>query len=183
VTRLLDKAADGAEGVVRAIGHAAAWTSVALVLLVAWNVLARYALGLSTVASQEMEWHLLAVGALFGMSYGLAQGGEVRVDVFYDRFGPRGQAAVDLLTAVLKTAIALIVVRLSASYVAQSYAIGEGSPDPGGLPHRWILKAAIPVAFVLLAVQGAAMTLRALARLIDGGRPPAHTIDETRDLA
>jgi TRAP-type mannitol/chloroaromatic compound transport system permease small subunit len=161
----LDSIAAGAETVVRAVGHLAAWSGLALVLLVAFNVLGRYALGISTVATQEFEWHLLAVGALFGMSYGLNQGGEVRVDVLYDRFGPRARAAVDLLAAVLLLAISLWVAWLSLGFVEQSRSIGEGSPDPGGLPHRWILKAAIPAAFALLAVQALAMALRALARL------------------
>jgi TRAP-type mannitol/chloroaromatic compound transport system permease small subunit len=173
VTAFLDKAADGAEGVVRATGHVMAWTGFALVLVVAGNVLFRYLLGLSSVGMQEVEWHLMAVGALFGMSYGLAEGGEVRVDALYELFGPRGRASIDLLTALLKTAIALIVLRLSLAYVAQSYAIDEGSPDPGGLGNRWALKAAIPVAFGFLALQGGAMALRATARLIDG-RDPAE---------
>ncbi len=168
MTRFLDKAADGAEGVVRAIGHVAAWTGFALVVVVAGNVLFRYLLGVGAVALQEAEWHLMAVGALFGMSYGLSVGGEVRVDALYERFGPRGQAVVDLLTAILKTLIALAILHLSLGYVGQSYAIDEGSPDPGGLGNRWLLKAAIPVAFGLLALQGAAMGLRATARLIDG---------------
>jgi TRAP-type mannitol/chloroaromatic compound transport system permease small subunit len=30
----------------------------------------------------------------------------------------------------------------------------EGSGDPGGLPARYILKAAIPIGFFLLALQG-----------------------------
>lgn len=162
---LLDRIAGGAEAVVRALGHLAAWTGLALVLLVTFNVLARYALGISTVATQELEWHLLAVGALFGMSYGLNQGGEVRVDVLYDRFGPRTRAAVDLLAAVLLLGASVWITWLSLGFVEQSRSIGEGSPDPGGLPNRWMLKAAIPAAFALLALQALAMALRALARL------------------
>jgi TRAP-type mannitol/chloroaromatic compound transport system permease small subunit len=142
-----------------------AWTGLALVLLVAANVLGRYFIGLSTVAAQELEWHLLAVGALFGMAYGLNQGGEVRVDVFFARFRPGVQALIDLLTALILLAISLYVVHLSLGFVEQSRSIGEGSPDPGGLPNRWILKAAIPAAFALLALQAAAMALRAAARL------------------
>jgi TRAP-type mannitol/chloroaromatic compound transport system permease small subunit len=161
----LERIADGAERAVRLIGQAMAWTGLALVLLVAANVLGRYFIGLSTVAAQELEWHLLAVGALFGMAYGLNQGGEVRVDVFFARFRPGVQALIDLLTALILLAISLYVVHLSLGFVEQSRSIGEGSPDPGGLPNRWILKAAIPAAFALLALQAAAMALRAAARL------------------
>lgn len=161
----LARLADALDAFVGGIGHVAAWSALALVLLVAWNVLGRYLFGISSVAAQEAEWHLLAVVALFGMAYGLNQGGEVRVDVFYDRFGARARAGVDLASAVALLAICVAVVWLSVAYVIQSWRIGEGSPDPGGLPNRWLLKATIQVAFALLGLQAAAMALRAAARL------------------
>jgi TRAP-type mannitol/chloroaromatic compound transport system permease small subunit len=34
--------------------------------------------------------------------------------------------------------------------------IDEKSSDPGGLTHRWVLKALIPAGFVLLALQSVA---------------------------
>jgi TRAP-type mannitol/chloroaromatic compound transport system permease small subunit len=161
----VERIADGAERAVRIVGQAFAWTGLALVLLVAANVLGRYLLGWSTVAAQELEWHLLAVGALFGMSYGLNQGGEVRVDVLFARFRPGVQALVDLIAALMLLAVSLYVIRVSIGFVEQSWSIGEGSPDPGGLANRWILKAAVPAAFALLALQALAMALRAAARM------------------
>jgi TRAP-type mannitol/chloroaromatic compound transport system permease small subunit len=44
--------------------------------------------------------------------------------------------------------------------VNQSFAMNEGSPDPGGLSHRYLLKAFIPLGFGLLVVEGAAVALR-----------------------
>jgi TRAP-type mannitol/chloroaromatic compound transport system permease large subunit len=44
-------------------------------------------------------------------------------------------------------------------FVAQSFGWGEGSPDPGGLPYRWLLKAAIPLCFVLVMPQGLVLVL------------------------
>ncbi|KEO54081.1 TRAP transporter small permease subunit [Thioclava pacifica] len=166
MTGLLHKIADGAGGAVRVIGQIAAWSGLALVLLVALNVLFRYFFSFGSVALQEGEWHLMAVGALFGMSYGLNQGGEVRVDIFYAKMPPGMQALIDLVANVTLGAIAVIIGWLSIAYVQSSYAIGEGSPDPGGLPYRYILKAAIPAAFALLALQAVAMTAESLARLI-----------------
>ena len=158
-----------AAALVRAVGDVAAWSGLALVLVVAGNVLARYALSLSSVALQEAEWHLMAVGALFGMSYGLNRGGEVRIDVLYGRFPPRLRAAIDLVGAVALGGVALVIAWLCVPYVEASRSIGEGSPDPGGLPLRWLLKAAMPVAFALLAVQAVAITLDAAGRLRAGG--------------
>lgn len=166
----IDTIADGADRLVRVIGQVTAWSGLALVLLVAFNVLGRYLFNFGTVALQELEWHLMAVAALFGTSYCLNQGGEVRVDIFYGRMPPRAQAAVDLLSSAALLAVALVIAWLSIGFVEQSRSIGEGSPDPGGLPNRWLLKLCLPVAFVLLAIQALAQTLRATLRLADPAR-------------
>jgi TRAP-type mannitol/chloroaromatic compound transport system permease small subunit len=157
------------ERVVDLVGRAAAWLTLAVVLLMATNVLLRYAFSIGSVWAQELEWHLLAPLVLFGMTYALKQGDHVRVDVFYARFGARGQAAVDLLSAVLAVAVALLVIRYAIGYVQQSYSIGEISPDPGGLTHRWVLKSLIPLGFGLFALQAAAQGVMAGLRLARAG--------------
>lgn len=153
------------ERAVDLIGRAAAWLTLAIVVLMATNVLLRYAFSIGSVWAQELEWHLLAPLVLLGMTYALMKGDHVRVDVFYARFGARGRAAVDLLSAVLAVAVALLVIRYSMPYVQQSYSIGEISSDPGGLTHRWVLKAMIPVGFALFALQAAAQGFMAAMRL------------------
>lgn len=163
--RLLNTLAGGASGVVRITGQIAAWTGLALVLLVAFNVLARYLFGFGTVALQELEWHVMAVSALFGMSYGLNQGEEVRVDVLYSKMRPRARAIVDLLGHTGLLCAACIIAWLCIAYVRSSYVINEGSPDPGGLGYRYVLKAALPLAFALLALQAAAMTIDSAMKL------------------
>ena len=50
-----------------------------------------------------------------------------------------------------------------------AYIYGESSPDPGGLPYRWILKAMIPVGFLFIILQGIALSLHSLAQLLGGG--------------
>ncbi|WP_163269528.1 TRAP transporter small permease subunit [Chelativorans alearense] len=176
---VLTNAADGATRAVRVVGHFAAWSGLALVLVVAGNVLGRYLFGLSSVAMQEMEWHLMAVGALFGMAYGLNQGSEVRVDVFYDRFDARTKGIIDTLSALLLALSALALAWLSIGYVEQSFSINEGSPDPGGLAYRYILKAALPVAFMLLSLQAAALFLKHIAGLlaIPTDEAPASSVE------
>lgn len=153
------------ERVVDLVGRAAAWLTLAVVLLMATNVLLRYGFSIGSVWAQELEWHLLAPLVLFGMTYALMKGDHVRVDVFYARMTPRGQAAVDLLSAVLAVVVALLVVRYAIGYVQQSYSINEISNDPGGLTHRWVLKSLIPLGFGLFAVQAAAQGVRAALRL------------------
>jgi TRAP-type mannitol/chloroaromatic compound transport system permease small subunit len=151
------------------IGRAAAWLTLAIALLMASNVLLRYGFSIGSVWAQELEWHLLAPLVLVGMSYALNKGEHVRVDVFYARYSPRGQAVVDMLSAALAVAISMLVIRYSIHYVAQSYSINEISADPGGLTHRWLLKALIPLGFALFAVQAAAQGLAAAIRFKRAG--------------
>lgn len=146
------------------IGRAAAWLTLAIALLMAANVLLRYGFSIGSVWAQELEWHLLAPLVLLGMTYALNKGEHVRVDVLYARYSPRGQAAVDVLSAVLAVAISGLVIRYSIQYVTQSYSIDEISSDPGGLTHRWLLKALIPLGFALFAVQAAAQGVAAAIR-------------------
>ncbi|NDR55137.1 TRAP transporter small permease subunit [Pseudoruegeria sp. M32A2M] len=163
---LIEKLANGASGIVRVTGQVAAWSGLVLVLLVAFNVLSRYLFSFGTVGLQEAEWHLMAIVALFGMSYGLNQEGEVRVDIFHANMRPRVQAMVDLFASVSMCAVSLIIAWLCIAYVQSSYSINEGSPDSGGLGYRYLLKAAMPVAFVLLALQSVAMACRYLLAVI-----------------
>ena len=147
------------------VGRAAAWLSLAIAVLMAANVLLRYAFSIGSVWAQELEWHLLAPLVLFGMTYALQKGDHVRVDVLYARYTPRGQAAVDLFSALLAVAMAALVIRYSINFVSQSFAINEISSDPGGLTHRWMLKALIPIGFGVFGLQAAAQGVDAALRL------------------
>ncbi|TMN87078.1 TRAP transporter small permease subunit, partial [Pseudoalteromonas sp. S408] len=100
--------------------------------------------------------------ALLGISYALKHRADVRVDVFYDRFSLKGRALVDLIGALMTIAIGAAIAWLGLSYTEQSWQLMEGSPDPGGLPYRYLLKAFIPLGFAALALQGVADCLRAL---------------------
>lgn len=152
--------ADALEAVTDLIGRAAAWVTLLLVLLVTFNVASRYLFSWGTVWLQEAEWHLLAVIALFGITYTLRHGEHVRVDMLYERMTPRGKHLVDCVSALVLIAVALLAIRFSLNYVGQSWRIGEMSPDPGGIPARYALKALIPAGFAVLIVQASALALR-----------------------
>ncbi len=148
------------EALVDVIGRVTLYIALVMIALVATNVLLRYAFSLGSVWAQELEWHLLAALILLGMSHALQRGDNVRVDLFYAGFSPRRKYLVELLSHGLLLAVALLLVKLSLGYVAQSFDIGERSADPGGIPYRWAVKGLIPAGFGLLAVQTAAAMLR-----------------------
>ncbi|MGA0594725.1 TRAP transporter small permease subunit [Enterovirga sp. CN4-39] len=164
----LERWARGLDTIVEASGRIASWTGLALVLVMAANVIIRYVFRTGSVAMQELEWHLMAPLSLLCIAYAIKHEGHVQVDILYGRLPRRVQEAIGLFSAIMAVALCIILVRLSWPYVMQSYRIGEGSPDPGGLPHRWILKALIPAAFVLLGIQSLAATFRALIPFTGG---------------
>ena len=148
------------ESLIDVVGRATLWVALAMIALVAVNVLLRYSFSFGSVWAQELEWHLLAALILLGMSYALQRGENVRVDLFYANYSARKKFVVDVISVLLMLIVALIFVKLSISYVAQSYSIQEKSPDPGGIPLRWVVKSLIPIGYSLLALQSVAALLR-----------------------
>jgi len=155
----------GIERIIEVLGAGTSWIALAIVALMSINVLLRYLFHTGSVWSQELEWHLLVPLILIGMSYALRHGEHVRVDILYSRFSPRSKEIVNLVSALLATAISILVIWFSLKYVLQSYVIDEGSPDPGGLPHRFLLKSLIPVGFALLLAQSIAAAIGSIEKL------------------
>lgn len=153
-------AADAMESVIDWTGRGTAWICLILVLLVAFNVILRYVFRLGPVALQELEWHLMSPIALIGMSYAMRHRDHVRVDIFFDRFSKTFQEWIDLIAALATIIVSIVIFKLSLGFVHQAYMIGEGSPDPGGLPYRFLLRSFIPLGFGLLALQAAAQAIR-----------------------
>ncbi len=154
------------------IGRLAAWLVIALVLLVCYDVTMRYLFQAGSVALQELEWHLFALIFLFGAAYTLKYDEHVRVDVIYQAkwMTPRRQAMVNLFGCLfLLFPFCVLMIISAVPFVEQSYGWGESSPDPGGLPYRWLLKAMIPAGFVLLVLQGVALCIRSLQTIVAPG--------------
>jgi TRAP-type mannitol/chloroaromatic compound transport system permease small subunit len=159
------------------VGRGTAWVSLALVAVVFIDVVMRYALNKSFVFTQELEWHIFAFIFLIGAGYTLLHDGHVRVDIFYQRFGFKGKAWINLM-GVLFFLIpgCLMVIMTSWHFVVRAFVVGEGSPDPGGIPYRFIVKGLIPVGFSLLLLQGLSMGIHSLLQILNIEKPkePAH---------
>lgn len=170
--RGLLRVAGGLDWFIDKVGRVTGWCAFALVGVMAFNVLLRYFFRTGSVAMQEMEWHLMAPICLLGLSYALLHDGHVKVDILYGRFPERLKRIVDLVSMILVCAVVAFLIYVSIPYVEQSYSIGEQSPDPGGLTHRWILKALLPVGFALLLIQSFAAALRAFVAVFDRNAIP-----------
>jgi TRAP-type mannitol/chloroaromatic compound transport system permease small subunit len=155
-----EKLADGIDVFIDFVGRITAWSSFALALVMGANVLMRYGFNTGSIWAQELEWHLMSPICLFGMSYALRHGEHVRVDVLYASFSQRTKDLIGIITALIAMAISVIVIDLSISYVLQSWNIGEGTANPGGISARYILKSLIPIGFALFFIQSLAEAIR-----------------------
>lgn len=152
-----------ADALTDAAGRLAGVLAIALVALSFALVVARYALGLGSVAAQEGVLWLHSALFLLGLAFALRHGAHVRVDVFSQRWTPRTRARVEFAGMVLLLLpFCAFVVAMSWDYVAASWSAREGSRDPGGLPGWYLLKSLLPLSAALLMLQAVAETLRAL---------------------
>ena len=146
------------------------WLTLAMVAVGGYNALVRYldrytGLGLSSNFYIELQWYLFSLVFLLGAAYTLRHNAHVRVDVLYGKLSPKGRAWIDVLgTLLFLFPFCVLMLWVSWSFVANSWGVWEQSPDPGGLP-RYPIKTAIPIAFLLLLIQGVALLIRQIAVL------------------
>lgn len=173
--KTLDKAADALEAFIDWSGRFTSWLILALVLLIAIQVLLRYTISLGAVWAQELEWHLLAVISLWGLAYTQKADAHVRVDIVYQKFGERTRQWIEAFSAIFIMApLCFYFAWLSVRFVLQAYTMGEISADPGGLTHRWILKTFLITGFGLLGIQCVAHALRNIALIAGGSKGGKH---------
>lgn len=156
------------------VGYFSAALFLLLVANVFYDVIMRYALNDVSIGMQELEWHLYSMIFLFGVAYALQADGHVRVDVLYEKAGPRRQALVDIFgTIVFLWPFCFLVADYGIDFAREAYEINEMSGDPGGLPYRWIIKAMIPVSFGCVLISSLGFLLHAINQLL-GLEPPQH---------
>jgi TRAP-type mannitol/chloroaromatic compound transport system permease small subunit len=167
ITRLADRI----DRLNTAVGRVASWCALFIVLTGFAVVLMRYVLGLGSIWLQESILYAHAALFLLAAAWTLKEGGHVRVDVFYASAAPRTKAWIDLFGALfLLLPFALAIVWFSRGYVERSWAILERSRETSGLPLVFLLKTLIPAFALLLALQGMAQIIRAVAVLRGGTR-------------
>lgn len=147
------------------VGRLVIWLVLVATLISAGNALARYLLGESSNAWLEIQWYLFGAIFLLAAGYTLKHNGHVRIDIFYSRFGARGQAWIDLAGSLLfLLPMAVLMVWLAWPMFHEAWLTHEMSPDAGGLL-RWPVKLLLPAGFALLALQGIAEIIKRIGVL------------------
>jgi len=133
-------------------GKTCAWLSFAIVLIICFDVVFRYAFRATQIWMIELEWHLFGILFIVCGAWCWLEDRHVRVDVIYGRMRQTIKNRIDLIGHML-LAIPWIVVVIYVTFIYAGYSFSwqENSPDPGGLPGRYFIKYILCFGFVLMA--------------------------------
>ncbi len=145
---------------VKSVGQIIMWCNLLLIAAIFSQVALRYLFDINLPKLDEIQWHLYGVVTMMGLSYALVNDSHVRVDVLHMSLSKRSQRFIECIgMTVLMLPFVYLMIDQGYDYFYESWRVDERSNSPTGLPMRWLLKAFIPISFVLLG-------LAVLARLI-----------------
>jgi len=151
-----------------ATGRAAAWLTLAMVVISFVIVIIRYAFDSGFIWLQESLIWMHAAVFMLGAAYTLQRDEHVRVDIFYRDMTVKRRALVNLL-GVLFFIFPLCAFFLieGFDYVRASWEIREVSRDSGGLPYPFVplLKSILLLMPISVALQGLSMILQSVSEL------------------
>lgn len=164
-------------------GKAIAWVVLLSTLLISFDVAMRYlskpigdpihAIWFTYNYSYDMSYYLYAILFMIGGAYALSRGQHVRGDIFYRTWSVKRQGLVDLvlyLFAFFPGILAMISV--GTQWAAYSWSIHERAFTSAAAPPLYPLKTVIPIAALLIGIQGVAETIRAYQAWRTGVWPP-----------
>ncbi|MEH6652111.1 MAG: TRAP transporter small permease subunit [Motiliproteus sp.] len=161
--------ADGIDSAIRKTGNLIAWTYVVLVLVIIAQVVLRKGFSNGLIVLEELQWHLYAVGVMFGLSYAQVNNAHVRVDLLYSSFRIKTKRIIDIIGILFLVLPFITVIFVhSLDFVADSWRINESSQSPSGLPWRWAVKSIIPLSFGMLGLAVVSRLIRDTVLLLRG---------------
>ena len=158
---LADRFCDTVDRINSWVGRFFALSIFVVVLAVLYEVFARTTFGQATIWSNETTIYLSAAAYVIAGGYALAHRRHVRIDVIFDRLSPRMRAKLDLFTFIFFFIYVGALIWAGSALAWTSFLQGEGTGTPWN-PRIWPVKFAIPIAGVLLLLQGISNLLRDL---------------------
>ena len=154
------------------VGQAFSWLIVVLTGLICWEVFSRYVF--NTPHAWAFDVQIMLYGSLFMMAgaYTLAKNGHVRGDVLYGFFKPRTQASLDLLLYIVFFFPGVIALAYAGyTFAEESWRINEHSSITADGPPIYPFKMIIPLAGIMLLLQGLVEIVRCIVCIRDGAWP------------
>ena len=165
------------------IGHCFSWLVVGLTALIGFEVFSRYVL--NSPHAWAFDAQIMMYGTMFMMAgaYTLAKNGHVRGDILYGFLKPRTQAIFDLILYIVFFIPGVIALAYAGyGYAADSWRILEHSSITADGPPLYPFKTIIPIAGVVLLMQGIVEILRCIVCIREGDWPSREQDVEEVDV-
>lgn len=159
---MLVKIADWIDMLNEWVGRGTAWLTLIMALVMFLTVILRYVLNMGWIWMQESVTFMHGTLFMLAAGYTLLHEQHVRIDVLYRPMNPRKKGLVNIFGVLfLLFPTCYVVFFYSFPYVANSWAVWEGSKEAGGLPGVFLLKTVILIFAFLLGLQGVSTLIRA----------------------
>ncbi len=135
------------------VGRIAAWLIAPMFLLLMADVIMRYVVGSAAIWTAEFAQLIFGAYAVIAGGYLLVERAHVNVDIIYGKFSRVKKAVVDLATSFLFFLFLAVLIWQGVDMAWDSASKFERSSSLWN-PHIWPVKIVIPVAGVLLLLQG-----------------------------
>jgi TRAP-type mannitol/chloroaromatic compound transport system permease small subunit len=146
--RIIDRFTD-------ATGLIIALLALPLVAAVAYEVISRYVFHAPTTWAYDLTYMLYGSIFMLGAAYALHKGAHVRTDFFWDKFSTRTKGIIDAISYIVFFFPALAILGyIGLGEAVYSFRIGEVSDQSPWRPILWPFKAVVPIACLLLLIQG-----------------------------
>jgi TRAP-type mannitol/chloroaromatic compound transport system permease small subunit len=156
VVRAIDKFTDFT-------GTLVAWLNIPLVLVVAYEVVSRYAFDSPTAWSFELTYMLYGTVFMLGAAYALHKGAHIRTDFFFEKWSIRTQGMIDSIAYIAFFFPSLILfLSVSGGEGWFAFQIGETSEQTPWRPLLWPYKMVVPATCLLLMIQGVSETIKSV---------------------
>jgi TRAP-type mannitol/chloroaromatic compound transport system permease small subunit len=149
------------------IGLTVRWLVPAMVVVISFEVVARYLFGRPTIWVYDMAIFLFGYSALLGGAYALKHKNHINVDVVYMGFTDRRKAFSDVVSGLLIGFFLFLIIKYGFKSAIHALEIGERT-NTEWAPPIGHFKLLIPVSAVLLFLQGLANWIRSLFLCITG---------------
>ena len=132
-----------------------------LVFSISYECFSRYLLDAPTIWVMDTSYIANGSAFMLGCGYAMLKGAHVRTDMLWDGYSERKKGWIDLIAYVLlfyPTLITLMVISIDDAWYA--YQIGETSEQSPWRPILWPFRASVPLAALLLMIQGVSESLK-----------------------
>ena len=132
-----------------------------------YEIILRYFFNSPTIWAHEISKLCFGAASVLMGAYCLFHNQHIRIDVFYGKFSPRKRAAIDLFTLLFILFFASLMVIYGLPFAWQAFVLGE-TPIMAFQPLLWPIKACIPIAGLMVLIQGLVQWIRALRIVVKG---------------